>query len=218
MGYLYSNDNDQSDFQVLSSSKLNQSMDEQDSPDKSGMSHAPLATCYSCDSSVVGSCTSSNTSCDSLLKPSGFNHDKFSMLNPKYFTDKEKEDGVFNGKLIKPHLSVGQTRRDVDPVQNNINDNDVLPKLDSGNNVMLKLQERYNLPVVCLPCNAFNSTTNYNQSGLISDMKMHNFKVHTYIGPHWCDYCTHFIWGLVAQGVRCADCGFQVCKFYSSIY
>ena len=40
--------------------------------------------------------------------------------------------------------------------------------------------------------------------------KAHNFRVHTFRGPHWCDYCTHFIWGLVSQGVKCTDCGFQV--------
>lgn len=40
--------------------------------------------------------------------------------------------------------------------------------------------------------------------------KAHNFRVHTFRGPHWCDFCTHFIWGLVSQGVKCTDCGFQV--------
>ncbi|VDK43474.1 unnamed protein product [Taenia asiatica] len=42
--------------------------------------------------------------------------------------------------------------------------------------------------------------------------KAHNFRVHTFRGPHWCDFCTHFIWGLVSQGVKCADCGFQAHK------
>ncbi|VDM01618.1 unnamed protein product [Schistocephalus solidus] len=39
--------------------------------------------------------------------------------------------------------------------------------------------------------------------------KAHNFRVHTFRGPHWCYFCTHFIWGLVSQGVKCTDCGFQ---------
>ncbi|VDL36151.1 unnamed protein product [Hymenolepis diminuta] len=42
--------------------------------------------------------------------------------------------------------------------------------------------------------------------------KAHNFRVHTFRGPHWCDFCTHFIWGLVSQGVKCTDCGFQAHK------
>ncbi|XP_038862274.1 N-chimaerin-like isoform X4 [Salvelinus namaycush] len=34
--------------------------------------------------------------------------------------------------------------------------------------------------------------------------KVHNFKVHTFRGPHWCEYCANFMWGLKAQGVKCA--------------
>ncbi|XP_011847261.1 N-chimaerin isoform X3 [Pan paniscus] len=42
--------------------------------------------------------------------------------------------------------------------------------------------------------------------------KIHNFKVHTFRGPHWCEYCANFMWGLIAQGVKCADCGLNVHK------
>nr|XP_012420890.1 PREDICTED: N-chimaerin isoform X4 [Odobenus rosmarus divergens] len=42
--------------------------------------------------------------------------------------------------------------------------------------------------------------------------KVHNFKVHTFRGPHWCEYCANFMWGLIAQGVKCADCGLNVHK------
>lgn len=28
-------------------------------------------------------------------------------------------------------------------------------------------------------------------------------QVHTFKGPHWCDFCGHFIWGIVQQGVKC---------------
>ncbi|OCT74128.1 hypothetical protein XELAEV_18033094mg [Xenopus laevis] len=42
--------------------------------------------------------------------------------------------------------------------------------------------------------------------------KAHNFKVHTFRGPHWCEYCANFMWGLIAQGVRCSDCGLSVHK------
>ncbi|KAI4570487.1 hypothetical protein MJT46_006004 [Ovis ammon polii x Ovis aries] len=41
--------------------------------------------------------------------------------------------------------------------------------------------------------------------------KVH-FKVHTFRGPHWCEYCANFMWGLIAQGVRCSDCGLNVHK------
>lgn len=42
--------------------------------------------------------------------------------------------------------------------------------------------------------------------------KNHNFKVNTFKGPHWCDYCRNFLWGLIMQGVKCQDCGFNAHK------
>lgn len=42
--------------------------------------------------------------------------------------------------------------------------------------------------------------------------KVHNFKVHTFRGPHWCEHCASFMWGLMAQGVKCSDCGQNVHK------
>ncbi|KAJ3591968.1 hypothetical protein NHX12_007098 [Muraenolepis orangiensis] len=42
--------------------------------------------------------------------------------------------------------------------------------------------------------------------------KVHNFKVHTFRGPHWCQHCANFMWGLMAQGLKCADCGLNVHK------
>ncbi|XP_074652325.1 N-chimaerin-like isoform X3 [Tubulanus polymorphus] len=42
--------------------------------------------------------------------------------------------------------------------------------------------------------------------------KPHNFKVHTFKGPHWCEFCANFMWGLIAQGVKCQDCGFNAHK------
>lgn len=47
--------------------------------------------------------------------------------------------------------------------------------------------------------------------------KAHNFKVHTFRGPHWCEHCASFMWGLMAQGVKCADCGLNVHKQCSSL-
>ncbi|XP_013395393.1 N-chimaerin [Lingula anatina] len=42
--------------------------------------------------------------------------------------------------------------------------------------------------------------------------KPHVFKTHNFKGPHWCDFCANFLWGLIAQGVKCQDCGFQAHK------
>ncbi|XP_033733399.1 N-chimaerin-like isoform X1 [Pecten maximus] len=42
--------------------------------------------------------------------------------------------------------------------------------------------------------------------------KAHNFKTQNFMGLHWCDYCANFMWGLIAQGVKCQDCGFEAHK------
>ncbi|XP_064594599.1 N-chimaerin-like isoform X2 [Liolophura sinensis] len=42
--------------------------------------------------------------------------------------------------------------------------------------------------------------------------KTHVFKVHNFKGLHWCDFCANFMWGIIAQGVKCQDCGFQAHK------
>lgn len=33
--------------------------------------------------------------------------------------------------------------------------------------------------------------------------KAHNFKVHTFKGLNWCEFCANFLWGFTAQGVKC---------------
>lgn len=42
--------------------------------------------------------------------------------------------------------------------------------------------------------------------------KSHVFKVTTFHGPNWCDFCRNFMWGWRQQGVRCSDCGYQCHK------
>jgi len=42
--------------------------------------------------------------------------------------------------------------------------------------------------------------------------KPHNFKTHSYYGPHWCELCRNFMWGLKNQGVRCQDCSYDCHK------
>lgn len=33
--------------------------------------------------------------------------------------------------------------------------------------------------------------------------KPHTFKTHNFMGLPWCDFCGNFMWGLLAQGVKC---------------
>ncbi|KAF6727113.1 N-chimaerin [Oryzias melastigma] len=47
--------------------------------------------------------------------------------------------------------------------------------------------------------------------------KVHNFKVHNFRGPHWCEHCARFMWGLMAQGVKCTDCGLNFHKECSAL-
>ncbi|KAK7487444.1 hypothetical protein BaRGS_00021285, partial [Batillaria attramentaria] len=42
--------------------------------------------------------------------------------------------------------------------------------------------------------------------------KPHVFKVQNFGGLVWCDFCANFMWGLIAQGVKCQDCGVQTHK------
>ncbi|CAL1276657.1 unnamed protein product [Larinioides sclopetarius] len=42
--------------------------------------------------------------------------------------------------------------------------------------------------------------------------KPHVFKTNNFIGLPWCDFCGNFMWGLIAQGVKCEDCGFNAHK------
>lgn len=42
--------------------------------------------------------------------------------------------------------------------------------------------------------------------------KPHIFKLQNFMGLHWCDFCANFMWGLLAQGVKCQDCGLQAHK------
>lgn len=42
--------------------------------------------------------------------------------------------------------------------------------------------------------------------------KGHHFVVTTYTHPTWCDHCGNLLWGLMKQGWKCVDCGFDVHK------
>ncbi|XP_077865761.1 N-chimaerin-like [Saccoglossus kowalevskii] len=47
--------------------------------------------------------------------------------------------------------------------------------------------------------------------------KPHKFKVHNFVGPNWCEYCGNFMWGLIAQGVKCSDCALSTHKQCSKL-
>ncbi|KAI8089000.1 integral peroxisomal membrane peroxin-domain-containing protein [Halteromyces radiatus] len=48
-----------------------------------------------------------------------------------------------------------------------------------------------------------------------SPTKFHHFKVTTFHGLVYCDYCAKMLWGLARQGVQCSECGYHchdICK------
>lgn len=47
---------------------------------------------------------------------------------------------------------------------------------------------------------------------IMNSEKPHCFKAQSFKGPNWCDFCMNFMWGIVNQGVKCQDCGFQAHK------
>lgn len=52
----------------------------------------------------------------------------------------------------------------------------------------------------------------FDRLDIMNSEKPHRFKSQNFKGPHWCDFCLNFMWGLVSQGVECQDCGFQAHK------
>ncbi|XP_046847399.1 beta-chimaerin-like [Xenia sp. Carnegie-2017] len=64
------------------------------------------------------------------------------------------------------------------------------------------------------PNNSRRPSVDYRQSIKTASgyTKDHNFKVHTYKGFYWCDYCKNFLWGLKQQGYKCQDCGYNAHK------
>jgi len=60
--------------------------------------------------------------------------------------------------------------------------------------------------------NSGKSNAIFDRFDIMNSEKSHRFKSQNFKGPHWCDYCLNFMWGLVSQGVKCQDCGFQAHK------
>ncbi|CAH8474226.1 unnamed protein product [Schistosoma guineensis] len=167
---------------------------------------APLATCFSGESSSLSSCTNSSSSSHMGLLPSAQSYELESEFSSESFGPRHISFGsnlsdhyFSNGVSFQSSKLNGSTS--TSPKQQ-LNDLSFTDSDYAQNDAMRNLQERYNLPMACLP----------DPCTFISNVKPHNFRIHTYRGPHWCDYCTHFIWGLVAQGMKCVDCGFQAHK------
>ena len=60
----------------------------------------------------------------------------------------------------------------------------------------------------------------YNRPALVQPIsddihydKAHDFRIQNFKGLHWCDFCGNFMWGIIAQGVRCE--GDRVCQLLS---
>lgn len=47
--------------------------------------------------------------------------------------------------------------------------------------------------------------------------KAHNFKIQSFGGLNWCEYCGNFMWGRKNQGVKCSDCGLSTHKRCSKL-
>lgn len=54
-----------------------------------------------------------------------------------------------------------------------------------------------------------NKTIRKPDSIVVDYNKPHLFKSHTFRGFYWCEFCGNFLWGFIAQGVKCDDCGFS---------
>ncbi|KAJ8288097.1 hypothetical protein COCON_G00007560 [Conger conger] len=88
-------------------------------------------------------------------------------------------------------------------------------KLGTTGTLLWKPLKLLNLPQITSPL--VKRTALRDGEKQCSYEKAHNFKVHTFRGPHWCEYCANFMWGLIAQGVRCSDCGLNVHKQCSKL-
>lgn len=69
---------------------------------------------------------------------------------------------------------------------------------EGGDDDLLLTKENVSL----LPIATINSNTDDLEILPIYE-KTHTFKVHTFKGLNWCEFCANFLWGFTAQGVKC---------------
>lgn len=88
--------------------------------------------------------------------------------------------------------------------------------LQQATNTMTQLDKENRLFSDPESRNQVNSSSKSNniidRFNIMNSEKPHRFKSQNFKGPHWCDFCLNFMWGLVSQGVKCQDCGFQAHK------
>ncbi|XP_046407850.1 N-chimaerin-like [Ischnura elegans] len=96
----------------------------------------------------------------------------------------------------------------------------LLSKLDQMKNSTIppiNSSEQLSSPAAKIPRDSSTTSLNASTSSeaplfvpnqLICYEKHHSFKVHTFKGLNWCEFCGNFLWGFTAQGVKCEDCGF----------
>ncbi|ELK04717.1 N-chimaerin [Pteropus alecto] len=84
-----------------------------------------------------------------------------------------------------------------------LKENEQIPKYEKVHNFKLQVREGN-----FLLFKAYPSALDAISIGSLQEP----YSVHTFRGPHWCEYCANFMWGLIAQGVKCADCGLNVHK------
>lgn len=66
-------------------------------------------------------------------------------------------------------------------------------ELGISNDFIKKEQEQENV----------SSKLDSTEKDMINYHKPHLFKVHTFKGLNWCEFCGNFLWGFTAQGVKC---------------
>lgn len=85
--------------------------------------------------------------------------------------------------------------------------NDMRKSLKSADIADTSLQIALSSSDLLNDSNLSTSTTNAQEEELeilpIIYEKSHNFKVHTFKGLNWCEFCANFLWGFTAQGVKC---------------
>lgn len=81
-----------------------------------------------------------------------------------------------------------------------------MTQLDKENRLFIDSEQRGQLN------SSAKSNNIIDRFNIMNSEKPHRFKAQNFKGPHWCDFCLNFMWGLVSQGVKCQDCGFQAHK------
>lgn len=96
-----------------------------------------------------------------------------------------------------------ETSNAVNEINSTVTTLSVSETIDSNKQKQIENQNHMN-------ANGSNKTTSIDESDVLPVVyqKSHKFKMHTFKGLNWCEFCANFLWGFTAQGVKCEDCGF----------